>query len=151
MTDRAGWKGKIGVAPTNASFQAFVTAIRVKDGDDKAREFLAGLKANEPAIRDGNAPILEEINDGKIAVGLINHYYVGELAKEKASARTHSTPSCTSSRTVTLVRWSTSPASECSRTPPTTRMLKPLSTTSSTRRPRATSQSRLTSTRLSTA
>jgi iron(III) transport system substrate-binding protein len=77
------WKGKIGVAPTNASFQAFVTAIRVQDGDDKAREFLAGLKANEPAIRDGNAPILEEINDGKIAVGLINHYYVGELAKEK--------------------------------------------------------------------
>jgi iron(III) transport system substrate-binding protein len=77
------WKGKVGVAPTNASFQAFVTAIRVQDGDDKAREFLAGLKANEPAIRDGNAPILEEINDGKIAVGLINHYYVGELAKEK--------------------------------------------------------------------
>ena len=77
------WKGKIGVAPTNASFQTFVTAIRVQDGEDKAREFLAGLKANEPAIRDGNAPILEEINDGKIAVGLINHYYVGELAKEK--------------------------------------------------------------------
>jgi iron(III) transport system substrate-binding protein len=77
------WKGKVGVAPTNASFQAFVTAIRVQDGDDKAREFLAGLKANDPAIRDGNAPILEEINDGKIAVGLINHYYVGELAKEK--------------------------------------------------------------------
>jgi iron(III) transport system substrate-binding protein len=53
------WKGKVGVAPTNASFQAFVTAIRVQDGDDKARQFLAGLKANEPAIRDGNAPILE--------------------------------------------------------------------------------------------
>jgi iron(III) transport system substrate-binding protein len=77
------WKGKIGIAPTNASFQAFITAIRVQYGDDKAREFLAGLKANEPAIRDGNAPILEEINNGTIAVGLINHYYVGELAKEK--------------------------------------------------------------------
>jgi iron(III) transport system substrate-binding protein len=77
------WKGKVGIAPTNASFQAFITAIRVQYGDDKAREFLAGLKANEPAIRDGNGPILEEINDGKIAVGLINHYYVGELAKEK--------------------------------------------------------------------
>lgn len=77
------WRGKVGVAPTNASFQAFVTAIRVQDGDDKAREFLAGLKANKPAIRDGNGPILEDINDGKIAVGLINHYYLGELAKEQ--------------------------------------------------------------------
>jgi iron(III) transport system substrate-binding protein len=77
------WKDKIGVAPTNASFQAFVTAIRVQYGEDKAREFLAGLKANNPAIRDGNAPILEEINNGKIAVGLINHYYLGELAKEQ--------------------------------------------------------------------
>jgi iron(III) transport system substrate-binding protein len=77
------WKGKIGIAPTNASFQAFITALRVQYGDDKAREFLAGLKANEPAIRDGNAPILEDINTGKISVGLINHYYIGELAKEQ--------------------------------------------------------------------
>jgi iron(III) transport system substrate-binding protein len=76
------WKGKVGIAPTNASFQAFVTAIRVQYGDEKAREFLTGLQANEPAIRDSNGPILEDINNGKIAVGLINHYYLGELAKE---------------------------------------------------------------------
>ncbi|MEV1285597.1 iron ABC transporter substrate-binding protein [Micromonospora sp. NPDC049679] len=80
------WKGKIGVAPTNASFQAFVTAITVQHGEAKAREFLKGLKANEPQIRDGNGPILEEVDAGKIAVGLINHYYAGEIAKERGVA-----------------------------------------------------------------
>ncbi|WP_329080795.1 extracellular solute-binding protein [Streptosporangium sp. NBC_01469] len=84
LTDPA-WKGKIGVAPTNASFQAFVTAVTVQHGQDKAKEFLAGLKANDPQIREGNGPILEEVDSGKLAVGLINHYYLGELAKEKGT------------------------------------------------------------------
>src|SRR5690606_11523760 len=75
---RPEWKGKVGVAPTNASFQAFVTAIRVQHGEEKAKEFLTGLAANEPQIREGNGPILEEVNEGKVAVGLINHYYLGE-------------------------------------------------------------------------
>ncbi|HEX8631183.1 MAG TPA: iron ABC transporter substrate-binding protein [Catenuloplanes sp.] len=77
------WKGRIGVAPTNASFQAFVTAMRVKDGEAKTKAFLTGLKANEPVIRDGNIVIVEEVNDGKIPAGLVNHYYLGEVAKEK--------------------------------------------------------------------
>ncbi|WP_308170004.1 iron ABC transporter substrate-binding protein [Acrocarpospora catenulata] len=79
------WKGKVGVAPTNASFQAFVTAIVVQHGEQKAKDFLAGLKANEPEIRDGNGPILEEVDSGKLAVGLINHYYLGELSKERGT------------------------------------------------------------------
>lgn len=79
------WKGKVGVAPTNASFQAFVTAIRVQHGEEKAKEFLAGLQANDPQIREGNGPILEEVNEGKVAVGLINHYYLGELAAERGT------------------------------------------------------------------
>jgi iron(III) transport system substrate-binding protein len=77
------WRGKVGVAPTNASFQAFVTAVVVQHGEAKAKEFLAGLNANDPHIRDGNAPILEEVDAGTIAVGLINHYYLGEIAKER--------------------------------------------------------------------
>lgn len=80
------WSGQVGVAPTNASFQAFVTAIRVEHGDAAAEEFLAGLVANDPEIRDGNGAILEEVNNGDLAAGLINHYYVGELANEQGVA-----------------------------------------------------------------
>ncbi|WP_433532094.1 iron ABC transporter substrate-binding protein [Micromonospora sp. CA-263727] len=79
------WKGKVGVAPTNASFQAFITAIRVQHDDAKAEEFLAGLKANDPQVRDGNGKIVEDVNSGAVPVGLVNHYYLGEIAKEEGT------------------------------------------------------------------
>jgi iron(III) transport system substrate-binding protein len=70
------------VAPTNASFQTFVTALRVQHGDAKAKEFLTGLQANDPHVRDGNVVLVEDVNAGKIPVALVNHYYLGEVAKE---------------------------------------------------------------------
>ncbi|WP_345571150.1 MULTISPECIES: iron ABC transporter substrate-binding protein [Streptomyces] len=79
------WKGKVGIAPTNGSFQAFITAMRVEDGDEKTEDFLAGLKANDAQIREGNAPIVADVNAGRLAAGLVNHYYVYELAKEKGT------------------------------------------------------------------
>jgi len=75
------WKGRIGVAPSNASFQAFVTAIRVLDGDQAATEFLAGMKTNA-VLFEKNSQILQAVEDGVIELGLINHYYWFELAEE---------------------------------------------------------------------
>ncbi|WP_018348990.1 iron ABC transporter substrate-binding protein [Longispora albida] len=79
------WKGKIGIAPTNGSFQSFVTAIRVSQGDDAAKAFLKNLKDNDVQSRSGNALIVEDVNSGKLAAGLVNHYYVYEKAKEKGT------------------------------------------------------------------
>jgi iron(III) transport system substrate-binding protein len=76
------WRGRVGVAPTNASFQAFVTAMRVQHGDDRARQWLADLAANDPQIRENNVQIVADIDEGRLAVGLVNHYYVFERAKE---------------------------------------------------------------------
>ena len=76
------WRGKVGVAPTNASFQAFVTALRVKEGEERARQFLVDLKANGAQIRDNNVLIVQDVQDGKLAAGLVNHYYVFAKAKE---------------------------------------------------------------------
>ena len=39
------YKGKIGLAPTNASFQAFVSAMRLEIGDDRTRQFLQRIIA----------------------------------------------------------------------------------------------------------
>jgi iron(III) transport system substrate-binding protein len=80
------WRGKVGVAPTNASFQAFVTALRVQHGDEKARTFLKDLVANGAQVRPNNVHIVNEVADGKLAAGLVNHYYVFGVAKERGVA-----------------------------------------------------------------
>ena len=76
-----GWNGRIAIAPTNASFQSFVTGMRVTQGDQATAEFLAALKDNA-VIFEGNGQILEAIEAGEVAAGLINHYYWFEKAAE---------------------------------------------------------------------
>ena len=74
--------GPIGWAPTNASFQAFVTALRVTAGEEEARSWLEAMIATEPVPFDGNTPQVEAAANGEIAVGLVNHYYLHQARKE---------------------------------------------------------------------
>ncbi len=76
------WKGQVGIAPTNASFQSFVTAMRVLEGEDAARAWLEGMVANDVQIYAKNAPIRDAANAGEIQLGLINHYYWYQLSNE---------------------------------------------------------------------
>jgi iron(III) transport system substrate-binding protein len=77
------WKGgKIGWAPTNGSFQAFVTALRVVQGEDGARAWLEGIKANEPKVYENNIAIVEAAGAGEIEVGFVNHYYLHRVKAE---------------------------------------------------------------------
>ena len=75
------WKGRIGIAPTNASFQAFITAVRIIDGEQAAQDFLTAMKENA-LLFEKNGLILQAVEDGVIDAGLINHYYWFELANE---------------------------------------------------------------------
>lgn len=76
------WSGRVGVAPGNASFQSFVTALRVLDGEDDAAEWVSALAGNSPQIFEGNSAILSAVDEGVLEVGLINHYYWYGLAAE---------------------------------------------------------------------
>lgn len=82
LTD-SKWEGKIGWAPTNASFQAFVTALRLTDGENVAKEWLEGIVANEPTAYEKNSLVRDAIADGEVDVGFINHYYVVEARTEE--------------------------------------------------------------------
>jgi iron(III) transport system substrate-binding protein len=79
------WKGKIGWAPTNGSFQAFVTAMRLTEGEEATEEWLRGIVANDPVVFEDNEAIRDAIASGEIDVGFLNHYYIAEAIAEEGS------------------------------------------------------------------
>lgn len=83
-TDPA-WKGKIGWAPTNGSFQSFVTAMRVVHGEAKTKAWLEGIVANNPMVYSGNNQVLDAVASGEVEVGFVNHYYLGPRLAESGS------------------------------------------------------------------
>ncbi len=77
------WKGRIGLPPTNASFQAFVTAMRVQVGDKRTLVWLKGLVANQAKYYAKNTPTVKAIADAEIDVGLVNHYYLHRFLRKE--------------------------------------------------------------------
>jgi iron(III) transport system substrate-binding protein len=74
------YRGKIGIAPSNASFQAFVTALINEKGEAFAQKWLTNLKENDAKIYLKNSAIVEAIDQGEIDLGLVNHYYLWEVS-----------------------------------------------------------------------
>lgn len=77
------WSGRVGIAPTNGSFVAFVSAMILTEGEEATLEWLKGLAANDPITYDGNSPIAAAVDAGDVDVGLINHYYLLQLGAEQ--------------------------------------------------------------------
>ncbi|MFP2913333.1 iron ABC transporter substrate-binding protein [Pyxidicoccus sp. 3LFB2] len=79
----AKWKGRLGWAPTNASFQAFVTTLRLLKGEEAATAWLKGMQANAPRVYKNNSAIIEALARGEIDAGFVNHYYLYAAKKDK--------------------------------------------------------------------
>jgi iron(III) transport system substrate-binding protein len=75
------YKNQIGITPTNASFQAFLTALIENKGIAFAKTWLEGLKTNGVKIYLKNSAIVEAIDKGEISIGLVNHYYIWEVSE----------------------------------------------------------------------
>jgi iron(III) transport system substrate-binding protein len=84
LTDEA-WAGQVGWAPTNASFQTFITAFRLVKGEDAARAWLEAMRDNGTVTFEGNADIVRAVAAGELQVGLVNHYYKFEIAAEEGA------------------------------------------------------------------
>ena len=77
------WKGRIGWPPGNGSFQSFVTAMRVTLGEEATRQWLEGIKDNDPKSYSKNTPIVDAVSKGEIDVGFVNHYYMFRFLEQR--------------------------------------------------------------------
>ncbi|MDR5905388.1 iron ABC transporter substrate-binding protein [Franzmannia qiaohouensis] len=75
LTDER-YEGRVGWAPTNGSFQSFITAMRVEHGDERTLEWLEGMRDNGAVTFRNNTTQVQGIADGEIDFGLVNNYYL---------------------------------------------------------------------------
>ena len=76
------WRGRVGWAPRNGSFQSFVTALRQQLGEDTAREWLEGMRDNDAQEYPNNVSIVQAAANGEVDVGFVNHYYLERFLEE---------------------------------------------------------------------
>lgn len=81
-TTEPRWKGRFGIAPTNASFQAHMAVYSVVNGKEALQTLLAGIAANDPKRYPNNGSVVRAVADGEIDWGLVNHYYAFQLKRE---------------------------------------------------------------------
>ncbi len=80
------YRGRFGIAPGNASFQAHMACFLALNGEKAAREQFAGMARNEPLRYAKNSPIVAAVISGEIDWGLVNHYYLWRALKENPDA-----------------------------------------------------------------
>ncbi len=70
------YRGRVSVAPTNGSFQAFVTGMRVEHGEDRTLEWLKGLRDNDAQVYRNNTTQVIAIAEGEVDYAMLNNYYL---------------------------------------------------------------------------
>ena len=73
------WKGKLGWAPGNGSFQAHISALRHLWGEEATVKWLKEMVALEPKTYPKNSPQVKGVSNGEIQIGWVNHYYLHKL------------------------------------------------------------------------
>jgi len=83
------WKGKVGIAPSDADFLPLVDAVLAVKGEAATLEWLKGLKTNSQ-IFDDDEGVVAAVNRGAVATGIINNYYWDRLHAEIGDKKTQS-------------------------------------------------------------
>lgn len=76
------WRGRLGWAPSNASFQAHISALRHLWGETQTQQWLQEITANQPVNYPRNSQIVQAVGQGEVDLGWANHYYVHQLKKQ---------------------------------------------------------------------
>jgi iron(III) transport system substrate-binding protein len=70
------WKGRVGWAPSNASFQAHISTLRKVWGEKKTAAWLNRMSALDIRVYPKNSPQVKGVANGEIEIGWVNHYYL---------------------------------------------------------------------------
>lgn len=76
------WKGRLGWAPENASFQSALSAMIQLEGKDPATAWVKGMQKNGAKPYPKNTPAVMAVSRGEVDVALVNHYYLYRLRNE---------------------------------------------------------------------
>ncbi|MAT94956.1 MAG: ABC transporter substrate-binding protein [Halioglobus sp.] len=76
---------KIGWAPAYASFQSFITAMRILEGDAATADWLRRTRANARSYA-GELGVVMGVERGEVDIGFANHYYTLRLKSGKPDA-----------------------------------------------------------------
>lgn len=79
---QTAYAGKVGWAPTNGTFQSFVSAMVQMHGRDATLAWLNGMKANNAVPYANNNAIIQAIASGEVDFGITNHYYLFRAKKD---------------------------------------------------------------------
>jgi iron(III) transport system substrate-binding protein len=76
----------MGWAPTYGAFQAFVTAMRLIDGESEARQWLNGMQEQGVNTYDNELVVANRVASGELSAGFSNHYYSRLVFEERPNA-----------------------------------------------------------------
>lgn len=77
---------KIGWAPAYASFQSFITAMRLLEGEQATIEWLRGVSKHAKSYA-GELGVVMGVERGEVDLGFANHYYTLRLKSGKPDAK----------------------------------------------------------------
>ncbi|CAJ52657.1 extracellular solute-binding protein [Haloquadratum walsbyi] len=83
--DTTEFDGQLGWAPTYSSFQAFITAMRLLEGESDTRQWLRGMQELNAQSYADEFQIARAVADGEIAVGFTNHYYIQRVLARRTT------------------------------------------------------------------
>jgi iron(III) transport system substrate-binding protein len=68
--------GQLGWAPSYGSCQAFVTALRLLEGDDRAQQWVENVVDGGIQAYNDEFAVSQAVADGELDAGFANHYYI---------------------------------------------------------------------------
>jgi iron(III) transport system substrate-binding protein len=78
--------GEMGWAPAYSSFQAFVTAMRILEGEAATKAWLAGMLDAGVRRYPDEFQVAQAVADGDLSAGFTNHYYVQRVLDPRPDA-----------------------------------------------------------------